>query len=335
MRAGEDPRRQSCARFLASRRARSRVADHMRRRGPTFRPLHYCLGLWLISSACEAPEVQESPANDDAPPSLERRERRSTAPAPKPTEVRYTILRGGTLRNVANLYKLHHHEIFALNPGIDPEEDLLPDTEVVVYRDLREPSESVGLPHDGRVLGAVPLPDGEGRKITAERWKTWATRSTVEQLDRVLKRWDELMPQGPPVLVGNLSARRGGPLAPHKTHQSGRDVDLSYIARREGKEPVIWQHMNARNLDASATWKLLKLLTQEARVETIFIDRNLQRALLAHARQHNTIRASRLGKWLEVADGGSERSLIRHVPGHADHIHVRFACPKAETRCRS
>ena len=30
------------------------------------------------------------------------------------------------------------------------------------------------------------------------------------------------------VAIGDLSAKKGGPLPPHKSHQSGQDVDLGF-----------------------------------------------------------------------------------------------------------
>lgn len=259
----------------------------------------------------------------------------SEAESPKAGQrVTYTISRGGTLRNVANLYKLYHHEIIELNPRLDPDQELEPNTEVVVFRDRGGRSESVGYPHDGGLDHGLPMLDGPGRKITAERWKTWATRDTVAQLDHVLRRWAEVEPKAPPVLVGNLSSRDGGPLSPHKSHQSGRDVDLSYLTKWNGKDAVTWQHIGSDNFDAELTWRLLKLLTQEARVEVIYMDRRIQKLLLEHAKRHDTIRKARLPNWLEVA-GSVEDALIRHVPGHQDHFHVRFACPADDRKCRS
>lgn len=247
--------------------------------------------------------------------------------------ITYTIARGGSARQVANLYKLYHHEIIALNPETDPDAQLGPNTELIVFRDTGKPSESIGQPHDGRLEGAWPLPDGPGRKIMAERWKTWGSKPTIEQLDHALTRWAELQPAGPAVLVGNLSTRTGGPLEPHKSHQSGRDADLSYVAKWDGKRPVTWQHVTPETMDAELTWKLIRLLVKEARIEAFFIDRSLQRVLLAHAQKTGIIRSSRLAQWLEVA-GGGEDALIRHVPGHKDHFHVRFACPENTPRCK-
>lgn len=292
--------------------------------------------VWSWLSACEpvAPPPEEQPPEA----ALERRQAQPVVPeAPKDKSahaITYTISRGGTLRNVANLYKLYHHEIAELNPAVNPDRELEPNTEVVVFRDVGQPSESIGYPYQGEIDNALPMVDGPGRRITAERWKTWATRRTVDQLDHVLKRWAEIEPKAPPVLIGNLSSREGGPLAPHKSHQSGRDVDLSYITKWNGTDRVTWQHVTADNLDAELTWRLLKLITRDAEVEVIYMDRRIQKLLLEHAKRHGTIRNARLGNWLEVA-GGSEQPLIRHVAGHQDHFHVRFACPEGSRKCRS
>jgi murein endopeptidase len=289
----------------------------------------------MVMCACSA----LNPPSADEEAALKRsdvKEVESAEPTPETRESRqvtYRIVRGGSLRQVANLYKLYHHEIIALNPDTDPDAQLAPNTELVVFRDTGKESESVGFPHDGRLVGAWPLPDGPGRKIMAERWKTWGSKSMIQQLDRVLTRWSDIEPQGPPVLVGNLSTRSGGPLDPHKSHQSGRDADLSYMAKWDGKSAVTWQHVTPETIDPELTWKLLRLLAKEAKVEAFFIDRSLQRVLLTHAQKTGSIRTARLAQWLEVASGNDE-ALIRHVPGHKDHFHVRFACPENANRCK-
>ncbi|MEN9578677.1 MAG: hypothetical protein RJA70_1686 [Pseudomonadota bacterium] len=286
------------------------------------------------TTADEAPEPSLSrPGSSDQRDAVSRPQDGS-----RKAGVTYTINRGGTLIDVANLYKLDPHEVIELNPGIGAHTELGPRTEVVVYRDSRDQSISIGLPHDGAIEGAIPMLDGPGRKITAQRWKTWATRDTVQSLDRVLRNWAEQYPTAPKVLVGNLSARTGGQLSPHKTHQSGRDVDLSYILKWDGKGAVTWQRMSAENLDAELTWALLKLLDKYASIEVIFIDREIQELLRDHAVKHGTIRKGRLAHWLQVANDGASTDAqlqpkIKHVPGHRDHLHVRFACPDGQTRC--
>jgi murein endopeptidase len=259
---------------------------------------------------------------------------RGTPPAT--SEVHYTIARGATLRRIANLYKLDYAEIFALNPDLSRDDELAADTDVVVYRKGDDPSESVGVPHDGQLAGGMPMLEGRGRRLTSERWKMWGTRQTVTTLDRFLSEWARLQPEGPDVLVGNLSTRHGGPLEPHKTHQSGRDVDLSYIAVSDGRSKAVWQEMTQHNLDARLTWKLLRLLASEGEVEVFYIDRSVQKILLSYAMESKRIPEASLREWLEVAPGAKRRNtLVRHVTGHRDHFHVRFRCPNHDRRCRS
>jgi murein endopeptidase len=291
----------------------------------------FCLGL----GACKAPveQLDESlsvrrPVETKPETPLQSRKRQGP-------RVTYTVARGGTLLDVANLYKLDHDEMLALNPEIEPRSELPPNTEVVVYARGDENSESVGLPYAGRLEGALPMPNGPGRTITAERWKTWGSESTIRQLDRVLSRWATVHPNWPAVLVGNISTRRGGPIEPHKSHQSGRDVDLGYVARN-GVDASSWQKMNAKNLDTDKTWVLIQSLVAESDVEVIYVDRNIQRLLLSAAAKQGRLRSAQLRRWFEVAKGAKRGStLIRHIPDHDDHFHVRFSCSQTEKQCRS
>lgn len=253
-----------------------------------------------------------------------------------PDTIRYTIRRGGSLENVANLFKIYHHEILAMNPGIGLEQRLPPDTRVVVYR--RDPavaSESIGFPSGGSLAGAVPMVEGKGRRILAIPWKTWGTASTIALLDRVLDRWSA-RGDVQPILVGNISNRTGGKLEPHSTHQSGRDVDLGYPQKLAAGAELNWQEMNERNLDAAETWELLKMLVDTRAVEEIYIDRTLQKLLYDYAVESGVVKKSSLARWMEYPrPTGQSGTVIKHVPGHTDHLHVRFVCGKGQTRCKS
>ncbi|HWB75581.1 MAG TPA: penicillin-insensitive murein endopeptidase [Nannocystaceae bacterium] len=253
-----------------------------------------------------------------------------------PDTIRYTIRRGGSLENVANLFKIYHHEILEMNPGVGLEQRLAPDTRIVVYR--RDPavaSESIGFPSGGSLAGAVPMVEGKGRRILAIPWKTWGTASTIALLDRVLDRW-AARGDVQPILVGNISNRTGGKLEPHSTHQSGRDVDLGYPQKLAAGAELNWQEMNDRNLDAAETWELLKMLVDTRAVEEIYIDRTLQKLLYDYAVESGVVKKSALARWMEYPrPTGQSGTVIKHVPGHTDHLHVRFTCGKGQTRCKS
>jgi len=253
-----------------------------------------------------------------------------------PEVVTYTIQRGGSMENVANLFKIHHHEIVALNPGVELERELGPKTKLTVYRRERgEQSESVGYASSGSLEGAVPMVQGRGRELKMIPWKSWATGHTVAMLDRVLAQWAE-RGANQPILVGNMSSRHGGRLEPHSTHQSGRDVDLGYLQKLRPQEEHNWRAMDETNLDCAETWALLFLLAKTGAIEAIFIDRSIQKLLYEHAVAKQLMSKRQLGEWMEYPRGtGSGSPMIQHVDGHIDHLHVRFACRPHESRCQS
>lgn len=254
-----------------------------------------------------------------------------------PDVVKYTIKRGGSMKVVANLYKIFHHEIEALNPGVTLEREQPPLTKIVVWR--RKPgvsSQSVGFPGSGSVEGGMPMVDGPGRILRHTPWKAWATQTTVATIDVVLREWARRFPNEQVIIVGNLSARAGGRLNPHSSHQSGRDVDLSYPQIWDHKAELAPQLMNERNLNRELTWSLLELLRETAAIEVIFMDSMLQRLLYEFAINTGRYGKKQLKNWMEYpSTPGNGSPLIQHVRGHADHLHVRFKCAPAESRCDS
>ncbi len=253
-----------------------------------------------------------------------------------PDVVKYVVRRGGSIKNVANLYKIFHHEITSLNPGVTLEQDLPPKSAVVVYRsEDGARSASIGLPSSGKLTGGVPMMDGPGRVMKMIGWKSFGTANTVALLDAVLRRWAKTG-HSQPVIVGNMSARSGGKLSPHSTHQSGRDVDLGYPQILPAGEELNWRVMDGRNLDAKETWALLAMLAQTGQVEVVYIDRSVQKLLHEYAMKTNLMSKKALSRWMEYpSPTGSGRPVIQHVKGHVDHLHVRFKCQPHESECRS
>lgn len=291
-----------------------------------------------VSDRGEDASEPETPANQRGPPagSLlvgKRWPQDYTAPE----VVEYTIKRGGSMKVVANLYKIFHHEIESLNPGVGLERELPASTKITVYRhNPAQASESIDYAGAGSVIGAMPMVDGPGRVLKHIPWKGWATRTTVATLDLVLREWARRYPDRQPILVGNMSARNGGKLKPHSSHQSGRDADLSYPQIWDGKEELNWRKMNAQNLDCELTWALLELLRETGAMEVVFIDSKLQKLLYDHAIANQRYTKAELAKWMEYPRSpGSGSPLIQHHRGHEDHIHIRFKCTAAEARCKS
>ena len=254
-----------------------------------------------------------------------------------PDVVKYTIRRGGSMKNVANLYKIYHHEMETLNPGVKLESELPPGSQLVVYR--KKPgisSQSVGYPGAGTVEGGMPMIDGPGRILRHTPWKAWATEATVATLDAVLREWARRYPAEQVIIVGNMSARNGGRLKPHSSHQSGRDFDLSYPQKWDHKSELAPQVMSAVNLERNLTWSLLEILRETGALEHVFIDTSLQRLLYEYALETGRYSKKQLENWMEYPRSpGSGSPIIQHVRGHVDHLHVRLKCAPKESRCAS
>jgi murein endopeptidase len=94
--------------------------------------------------------------------------------------------------------------------------------------------------------------------------------------------------------------------------------------------------MTAANLDASETWELLFLLGETGAVEEIYIDREIQKLLYDHALRQELLSKTALAKWMEYPrPTGTPGTLITHVAGHTDHMHVRWSCTSGDSRCKS
>jgi penicillin-insensitive murein endopeptidase len=121
--------------------------------------------------------------------------------------------------------------------------------------------------------------------------------------------------------VGDLSQARGGP-APtgHASHQTGLDVDIWFAAPVAGS--AVSMVDGARNQPSkhwtAAMARTLELAASDARVDRIFVNPVLKRALCGDPA------AARHREWLRK---------VRPWWGHADHFHVRLACPSDSPGC--
>lgn len=251
----------------------------------------------------------------------------------RPQIVYYTVLRGGSLKDVANNFGIFHHEIVALNPGLRLETALGPGSMVVVYR-RSAPSQSVGSTAHGSLQEGVPMPEGPGRILRTNRFKMWGTDYVIEHMDYVLKQWAKSYPKRDPIFVGNLSLRVGGDIEPHKTHEAGRSVDLGYPVKRSPSEALGWRRVSRENFDCVATWDLLKLLLSGQEIEEIFIDYEIQGYLFDCAQLALGAQAPHYTALLQYPKGAGVTRFIRHVKGHADHLHVSYRCDPADKGCK-
>jgi penicillin-insensitive murein endopeptidase len=198
-------------------------------------------------------------------------------------------------------------------------------------------SSSIGTPDHGRLIGAVRLRQSDSvrfvRYYTA-RGNVYATPELTALLERVGQRVGTLFP-GARLSVGELSRRRGGDIAGHAGHESGREADVSfYLLDQRGMphEPERYATIRADGtaeppfeslrLDEVRTWALVDALLADADVPVvlIYVSNPVRERLLAAGRAAGAGPAT-----LERAAQVMRQPASGHP--HANHLHIRIACP--------
>ncbi|HVV88506.1 MAG TPA: penicillin-insensitive murein endopeptidase, partial [Kofleriaceae bacterium] len=192
--------------------------------------------------------------------------------------------------------------------------------------------DSIGKPWRGRLRGGVRLPPGKGYFIRRPL-RSWGTPETVAAVTDVLRSFRATHPELHTLAIGDLSQHGGGRITEHRSHQSGRDVDIGLCYTKvPAGYPEHFAVATADNLDRAATWDLLTSFAKRADdpdgVEVIFLDFHLQGLLYewAKAKGVDERYLDRLFQYPEPGGTG----LVRHVAHHDDHMHVRFRCPAGD-----
>jgi len=187
---------------------------------------------------------------------------------------------------------------------------------------------SLGFPHAGRLFNGVQMPENEHWTFT-DHGDAWGTQETIESITRAIDKVFTKYPDSPKVVIGHISAKGGGRMRPHVSHQAGRDVDLSYFY----SEKVGWYtYATEQNLDRGRTWAFVKAFVEDPNTEMILMDSAVQRLVYDFAKEHGE-NADMLDRIFQVS-GKSTSPIIRHAHGHATHIHVRFFSPSAQASGR-
>ncbi|HKO49485.1 MAG TPA: penicillin-insensitive murein endopeptidase [Polyangiaceae bacterium] len=245
----------------------------------------------------------------------------------------------------------------ALDDSGDSEHESESDDEPLDDGELAEPAPGVPLPHpldgwtDERLERAVttdlaslgPMSVGtpnagglvNGLQATASPLyslvspgSAWGTQETIDYLNAAVQAVHDQFPDTPPLALGDIGARHGGPLRPHISHQAGRDLDISFYY----KDGTRWYARGTRdNLDFPRLWALVRALIAKTDIDLILLDRGLQEPLKEYA-----LTIGEDQTWLsQIFQGkGAQRAIIRHAPGHATHLHLRFWNPLAQETAR-
>ncbi|MFT6397634.1 MAG: LysM repeat protein [Bradymonadia bacterium] len=187
------------------------------------------------------------------------------------------------------------------------------------YVDGGGDSRSSGAPNRGRLRSGRQLDSGNGFRVRSGE-RAWGNELTVVAIQNAISRVQARYIDVPDVVVHDLSYERGGSMTPHRSHQNGRDVDISYY-RNDCDDECAWQELEPGEMNVELQWYLFRGWIDQGLVEYIFVERDLQPELYDYAQSRGATE-EQLEEWFEMHDGGG--GYIRHEPGHDDHFHARF-----------
>ncbi len=251
---------------------------------------------------------------------------------PRP-EVVFRLERGDTLLAVAERYGVSPRDLSRWNEslgGSNPRAG----TRVRIYtRQPISPSEAIGPTNRGVLENGAQLPPHRGYRIRSAA-RAYGTEETIRWIVDAFDAVDRQFRQNKVVRVHDISDRDGGRLRDHKSHQNGRDVDISYYQESCPSHGCRFAEFKSSDLDVARQWALLEHWLRHGQAEVIFIDYRLQAKLYRYAKRKGVPKAN-LDRWIQYPRGRYEpEGVIRHYPNHEDHLHVRFVCPYSDLRCK-
>jgi murein endopeptidase len=205
------------------------------------------------------------------------------------------------------------------------------DEDESVRRTHRIKSRSSGSAHVGSLLGGVQLPRHPGYRLV-DASRAWGTSKTIGLLLEASGEIVAADPAAPRVEVHDLSLRLGGRMRGHKSHENGRDVDLTYY-QRSNRGTCVARQVSPRELDALREWRLMRHWLERSQAEFIFVDYSLQGPLYAAAKADCATQRQLAASFQYPRRPDVRAGIIRHVPNHADHVHVRFRCSASDSSC--
>lgn len=197
---------------------------------------------------------------------------------------------------------------------------------------------TIGYPHGGVQTSAIELPvTGRGfvRFRPTER-VYWGQPALVNAIQSVAESVQTRFAGGPPIVLGDLSARLGGKIPRHNSHRTGRDVDILWNLMtpagkpvrapgfiRVGPDGLAIEPDSGRyyRLDVERQWQVVKgfLTTPGLNVQWMFCATWIEAMLIQYARA--------IGEPDELV-WRAQTVMLQPADSlpHDDHIHMRTAC---------
>ncbi len=182
-------------------------------------------------------------------------------------------------------------------------------------------------PNDGMTLKGGVLLEGDDEHFIIQRPpRGWGKPLLVDAIRLGVHATQHQNPLMPHVIIGDLSKEGGGCLPPHKSHRAGIDADVGLYFR--GAHQRKWlAGATPETLDTDRTWQLLRAFLSTGKLQFAFIDYSLQQPLydagLRAGEPEEHLKA--WFQWPRPIENAHE-TIIRHLAGHDNHMHVRFLC---------
>lgn len=199
---------------------------------------------------------------------------------------------------------------------------------------LPKGAHSIGAPNGGKLAHGEKLSSNRSVEVRGGG-HAWGTPELVQVLKRSAAKVRKKH-KGSVLFVGDLSAKRGGPLFGHNSHQSGRDADVGfYMKHDDGKQVNPHRFVpfggdgRARDggivrFDDERNWLFVESLITDPKVDVryVFISMGLRKRLLTYASQKKKVAPDLYTKAAAALMSPAD------VDVHDDHFHVRIACPE-------
>ena len=201
-------------------------------------------------------------------------------------------------------------------------------------------NQAIKLPENGRLRNATSL---------LEQFKTMNHQNfykigdptnkkyfgTQEIVDLIALTGEKMYEEtGRKIYISNLSKKNGGPVAPHKSHQSGVDVDIAYPSRNDNIDfPTVVKMkprvFNKKLYSKEKTFNLLKIMFEQKDipVDRIFMDKAIKADLCNYVKSIPDLTAEQKDFAKKIF------ASINHVYGHGNHLHLRIKCTENQPAC--